>query len=128
MTREAALLRACDDDDARVEFVMHPRRQVDEAIKFPTRLFFAAAGVMAPSFIVARSVLRVTDKNRDEKLSEAEWNEAVGKHFADWDTNKNAALEESEIATGLGNLMTQGFPRFEPITAPPSSDKPTIKR
>ncbi len=89
---------------------------------------FAAAGVMAPSFIVARSVLRVTDKNRDEQLSEAEWNEAVGKHFADWDTNKNAALDESEIATGLGNLMTQGFPRFEPVTVPPGSDKPTIKR
>ncbi len=88
---------------------------------------FSTAGVMAPSFIVARSVLRVTDQNRDEQLSGAEWNEAVGKHFAEWDTNKNSTLDEPELAAGLGKLMTQGFPQFEPVTPPPSGVKPPSK-
>ncbi len=41
----------------------------------------ATAGIMAPSFVVARSVQRTADSNRDEQLSAAEWNDAVLKHF-----------------------------------------------
>ena len=89
---------------------------------------FSSAGIMVPSFIVARSVMRLADKNRDEQLSGTEWTEAVSQHFSKWDNNKNSMLDEAELTAGLGNLMTQGFPRFEPITPPPSGDKPTIKR
>jgi hypothetical protein len=88
---------------------------------------FGQAGVMAPSFIVARSVLREADKNRDEQVSAEEWNEGVSKHFAAWDANKNNALDESELVEGLAKLMTQGFPRFEMIPAPTNGEKPTIK-
>ncbi len=84
----------------------------------------ARADLMAPSFIVARSVLRGADKNRDEQVSSDEWNEGVSKHFGAWDANKNNALDEPELGDGIGKLMTQGFPRFEMITAPPSGEKP----
>ncbi len=88
---------------------------------------FASVDIMAPSFIVARSVLRVADKNRDERISAEEWAAVVSQHFGEWDTNKNNSLIESELVAGLSKLMTQGFPRFEPVTPAPSSDKPAIK-
>lgn len=89
---------------------------------------FAQAGVMAPSFIVARSLLRVSDKDSNSQISMAEWEAAIAKHFGDWDANKNSALDESELAEGLGKLLTQGFPRFEEVTPPASGDKPPIKK
>jgi hypothetical protein len=58
----------------------------------------------------------------------AEWEAAIAKHFGDWDANKNSALDESELAEGLGKLLTQGFPRFEEVTPPASGDKPPIKK
>jgi spore coat protein H len=88
---------------------------------------FAAADIMSPSFIAARSILRVADKNRDEHISAEEWAEIVAQHFSQWDTRKNNLLEESELVEGIGKFMTQGFPRFEPITPAPSGDKPIIK-
>jgi spore coat protein H len=88
---------------------------------------FASADILAPSFIAARSILRVADKNRDERISAEEWAAVVAQHFGQWDTTKNNSLEESELVEGIGKLMTQGFPRFEPITPAPSGDKPAIK-
>ncbi|HEX4945986.1 MAG TPA: CotH kinase family protein [Blastocatellia bacterium] len=85
------------------------------------------AGLMMPSFIVARSVLRLGDQDKDSHLTTAEWNEAVGKHFSEWDTNKNKNLDEPELTEGLGKLMTTGFPRFEPVPSAPTGEKPPDK-
>ena len=84
----------------------------------------AKAEVMTPSFILARSVLRSVDKNRDEQASREEWNEGASQHFGTWDTNKNTALDESELVEGLSKLLTQGIPRFEMNVSPVSGEKP----
>jgi hypothetical protein len=84
----------------------------------------AQAGVMTPSFILARSILRNADKNRDEQMRRDEWSEVASKYFGDWDINKNKALEEPELVEGLGQLLTQGIPRFEMMTSPSSGEKP----
>ncbi|MBL8204307.1 MAG: CotH kinase family protein [Blastocatellia bacterium] len=89
---------------------------------------FSSVGLMAPSFIIARSVLRLADTNRDDQVSADEWGVALSNHFGAWDANKNTSLDEPELAGGLEKIMTQGIPRFEPINPPSSGEKPAIKK
>lgn len=84
----------------------------------------ARADLMSPSFILARSLMRVADPNRDNQVSQDEWKASINKHFGVWDTNKNGLLDEPELASGLSKLMTQGFPQFEPIAPASGNEKP----
>lgn len=85
---------------------------------------FSAHGVIAPSFVVARSVLRLADTNRDGQVTAREWNTIVGQYFIDLDTNKNQGLEEAELVEAINRLLTQSIPRFETVTPSPGADKP----
>ena len=89
---------------------------------------YSKTDIMAPSFVLARSVMRLGDINRDEKIAESEWNEVAAKQFGLWDKNKSDSLDEAELVDGLNGLMSSGFPQFIESGNPQSSgEKPPIK-
>lgn len=74
-----------------------------------------------PDMMLAQSFLQAADTNKDSKLSALEFNHAFAKWFGQWDADKSAALSETELGDGLGQLFRP--PDFVGQSAPTTGGK-----
>ncbi|MBX3400326.1 MAG: CotH kinase family protein [Gemmataceae bacterium] len=58
-----------------------------------------------PGAQLAKPLLDSLDSDKDGKVSEAELEAGMKKHFREWDKNRNGTLDQRELAEGLQKLM-----------------------
>ncbi len=66
---------------------------------------FGAPPPQGPGAQLAKPLLDTLDADKDGKVSEAEFEAGMKKHFRDWDKNKNGTLDQRELAEGMQKLM-----------------------
>jgi hypothetical protein len=78
---------------------------------------------VGPGGFIAPQLLKAADKNQDNKLTQAEFTEAVGHWFTKWDTAKKRSLDVESLAHGLSQIIGPP-PGFGPAGAGPDAAPP----
>ncbi|MEP7338433.1 MAG: CotH kinase family protein [Acidobacteriota bacterium] len=72
---------------------------------------------IGPGAFIAPQLLKAADKNQDNKLTQAEFIEAAGHWFTEWDTAKKRSLDMESLAHGLNQIIGPP-PGFGPDGSP----------